>query len=347
LLNSGAFLSLLSAALFGVSPVLAKLVIGEMSPILLAGLLYLGSGLGLQLFLFSKKQHSIPELKALSKKNRFKLLGAIISGGILAPLCLAYGIKLGSAFEVSLLLNLETVATTIIAWLIFHEHIGKHVWLGKILLIVGGLIISINPQSNFGFSQAGLFLLGACFFWGIDNNLTRDVEELSPSVLACVKGWLAGGFNTLLAVVLGQFSVGFSQAIGTLSIGAVSYGLSLVLFVNALRLIGASRTSTYFAIGPFFGMVFSVLLLRERPESYQWIAAVVMGAGLWSLYRENHGHTHTHEPVTHGHKHIHDDHHQHLHEGTEGPEPHDHIHTHEPLTHVHVHLPDIHHRHRH
>jgi drug/metabolite transporter (DMT)-like permease len=346
-MNSGAFLSFFSAALFGVSPALAKLVMGEMSPVLLAGLLYLGSGVGLQLFLSFQKQNSFTAIRGLSKKAKLKLLGAIISGGILAPLCLAYGIKFGSAFEVSLLLNLETVATTLIAWLVFHEYIGRSVWIGKLLLVVGALIISLNFKNGFGFSDAGILLIAACVFWGIDNNLTRDVEDLNPAVLASVKGWVAGGFNTLLALSLGQFQVGFNQGLGTLAIGAFSYGLSLVLFVKALRLIGASRTSTYFAVGPFFGMIFSVLLLNERPDHSQWFAAVLMALGLWTLYRERHSHPHTHEPLTHSHKHTHDEHHQHLHSGSEGPEPHEHLHTHQPITHSHPHLPDVHHRHRH
>lgn len=346
-MKSGALLSLLSAALFGVSPVLAKLVIGDMSPILLAGLLYLGSGIGLQIYLFVQRKDTISELKLLSNKNRFKLLGTIIAGGILAPLCLAYGIKLGSAFEVSLLLNLETVATTLIAWLIFREHVGREVWLGKILLVIGGIFITINLQNGFSISHAGLFLAAACIFWGMDNNLTRDIEELSPTVLASIKGWIAGTFNTLLALSLGHFSVGVGQAAGTLLIGAFSFGLSLVLFIEALRLIGASRTSTYFAIGPFIGMLLSVLLLREHPTNLQWIASVIMAAGLLIVYKERHSHIHTHPPITHKHPHIHDEHHQHNHTSQEGPEPHEHTHTHKALTHEHVHWPDIHHRHKH
>jgi drug/metabolite transporter (DMT)-like permease len=166
-MKSGPILALLSAVLFGVSPVLAKVVIGNMSPMLLAGLLYLGSGIGLLFLLIPQKKNPLLELKLLSRNHRLKLLGAIISGGILAPLCLAYGIKLGSAFEVSLLLNLETVATTLIAWLVFHENIGKEVWTGKILLLIGAGIITIRPGTQFMFSSSGLLIVGACIFWAL------------------------------------------------------------------------------------------------------------------------------------------------------------------------------------
>jgi drug/metabolite transporter (DMT)-like permease len=309
--------------------------------------LYLGSGVGLQLILLFQRQGTLVDLKKLSVLHRWKLAGAVLCGGILAPLLLTFGIKTGTAFEVSLLLNLETVATTIIAWLAFHEHIGRRVWIGKALLLVGAAVITIQPGGDLLFSKSALLILGACLFWGIDNNLTRDVDELPPKVLASVKGWIAGSFNVSLALSLGRVSANTTQILGSLSIGAFSYGLSLVLFIHALRTIGSARASTYFASGPFFGMVAALLLLGERPPAYQWISAVMMGLGLWALYGENHEHAHQHEPLRHSHLHTHDEHHQHLHRGNEGPEPHEHEHEHESLTHSHPHLPDIHHRHRH
>ncbi|MEK6623936.1 MAG: DMT family transporter [Bdellovibrionota bacterium] len=345
--NLGPVLALLSAALFGMSPALTKSVLGEMSPILVAGLLYLGSGLGLLLLLVIQKKSVSAELRRLTPPHRLKFLGAILSGGVLAPLCLVYGIQLASAFEVSLLLNLESVTTTLIAFLIFHEHVGKRVWAGKLLLIFGGLIITLQPNSGSGFSIPALLVVAACILWGLDNNLTRDVDDLSPSVLAGIKGLIAGLFNVFLALGLGQGTASKYQIIATLFIGSISYGVSLVLFINALRSIGSSRTASYFATGPFLGMLFSVLLLGEQPLSHQWIAAFFMIIGVWALYKENHAHLHTHTSTTHEHKHLHDEHHQHQHNGTEGPGPHEHAHTHKTLAHTHIHLPDIHHRHRH
>ncbi len=345
--SSGPMYVILAAMLFGVSPALVKVTIGEMSPLLVAGLLYLGSAVGLTGWVLLSKGSTFGELNKLSTVHRYKLLGAIVAGGILGPICLVYGIKRGTAFEVSLLLNLETFTTTALAWLVFREHVGRSVWLGKLLLILGGIVISYDPKSSLMFSAAGGLVFLACLFWGIDNNLTRDVDELSPAVLASTKGWVAGSFNVILALLfgLGTFTVNGVEVI--LTLGAFSYGLSLVFFVLALRSLGSARTSTYFAIGPFFGMFFSLVLLGERPATYQWVAAIVMGIGLWVLSRESHGHTHTHEVLHHKHRHTHDQHHQHEHEGWEGSEPHEHPHAHNPLMHSHPHLPDIHHRHEH
>ncbi len=318
-----------------------------MSPVLLAGLLYLGSGVGLQIVIWTKRKSAITELSVLTQTQLLKLSGAIIFGGILAPLCLAYGVKYGTAVQVSLLLNLETVATTILAALVFREHVSSRVWFGKMLLLFGAILITTQSLEGFALSMPSLSVIAACLFWGIDNNLTRDIEQLSPIVLACVKGFAAGLFNTTLAIVLGSTLGTASQTGGTLVIGAISYGVSLILFIKALRLIGSSRTSTYFASGPFFGMLLAVPLLCEIPSSSQWLAAVIMVVGLLVLYREEHEHGHTHQANSHCHSHSHDEHHQHAHEGTDTTEPHDHWHTHEPITHSHWHLPDIHHRHSH
>jgi drug/metabolite transporter (DMT)-like permease len=347
-MQSGQLLAILSAALFGVSPVFCKLLIGDMSPALLAGLLYLGSGVGLQLLLLVQRRNLVRELRRLSPRHRLKLLGAVLSGGVIAPLCLAYGIKYGTASEVTLLLNLETVATTVIAWLIFKEHIGPRLWAGKILILMAACIAVLKTEGGLALSLSGLLVVLACIFWGIDNNLTRDVEELSSTGLACLKGLGAGIFTIMLALLFSSGSAAGYQIGGALIIGALSYGLSLVLFVEALRKIGSARTTTFFAIGPFIGTLLSVAMLGERPPAAYWFAASLMLAGVLLLYREMHRHLHTHEVIAHSHKHIHDEHHRHVHEESEpAEEPHEHFHVHKPITHSHVHWPDIHHRHTH
>lgn len=345
--KQGPLLATLSAVLFGISPVLCKLVIGEMSPALLAGLLYLGSGIGLQILLLFQRRNSHLELLQLSPQHRIKLLGAVVSGGVIAPLCLTYGIKYGNASEVTLLLNLETVATTVIAWLIFKEYIGARVWIGKALILVAAVIVIVKSEGGFDFSLSGILVVLACIFWGIDNNLTRDVEELSSTVLASIKGLSAGIFTTMLALL---FSTGTATAVqigGSLLIGALSYGLSLVLFVEALRKIGSARTATFFATGPFVGTLMSIALLGERPSGSYWFAVSLMLAGVFLLYNEIHRHSHTHEAITHTHKHAHDEHHRHPHEEGEDATVHEHSHVHEVTTHTHGHWPDIHHRHTH
>lgn len=344
---SGQFSAILSAALFGVSPVLCKLLIGDMSPALLAGLLYLGSGIGLQLLLLLQHRNAIRELRRLPPKHRTKLLGAVLSGGVIAPLCLTYGIKYGTASEVTLLLNLETVATTLIAWLFFKEYIGPRVWAGKALIVIAASIVVLKSGGGLAFSISGLLVVLACIFWGIDNNLTRDVEELSSAVLASIKGLGAGIFTIVLALLFSSGTVAAYQIGGAMLIGALSYGLSLVLFVEALRKIGSARTTTFFAIGPFVGTLLSVALLGERPSASYWFAVSLMLAGVFLLYNEIHRHPHTHETLVHTHKHAHDDNHRHPHEEGEAAAVHEHPHLHEVTTHSHGHWPDIHHRHTH
>lgn len=384
--NSGPILALISSLLFGISPVLTKFIVGDIQPVLLAGLLYLGSALILLIPCLLNYAASIAELRKTPRSHRIKLIGATISGGILAPIALVFGIQNASAFEVSLLLNLESVATTIIAWLIFKEHVGGAVWIGKLFLIIGGIIITVSPSvtminggvanasASANISWASILVITACIFWGIDNNLTRDIDELSPNLLAMLKGLVAGVFNIFLA-----FALSFSGLIAPLSevkllpiaisllIGVFSYGISLVFFVKALRHIGASRTSTYFATGPFIGMFAAVIFLGERPALIQWGASILMVLGLWILYRELHDHLHKHHEIVHSHEHSHgglggelngggpevDEHHQHQHEqGSEQEEStneyvHAHPHRHSEMIHSHPHYPDIHHRHKH
>lgn len=349
-LMHGPLLATLSAFLFGISPVLCKMVLGEMSPALLAGLLYLGSGIGLSFVLLRQRVDIFRETSSISRLHLHKLLGAVLAGGVIAPLCLVYGIKYGRASEVSLLLNLETVATTIFAWLIFKEHVSRHVWIGKVVIILSStLIILKSPEGVLAFSASGILVVLACIFWGIDNNLTREVDELSATVLATIKGFTAGLFNIILAAVIGFGTIDIHQIGGALLIGALSYGASLVLFIGALRKIGSARSSTFFAIGPFIGVLSSLILLREQPPPLFWLATALMLAGVLCLYRERHEHAHIHEAITHRHPHTHgqDEHHRHLHDAEDNAETHDHYHEHEQLTHRHVHWPDTHHRHAH
>jgi len=345
----GPLLATLSAVLFGISPVLCKMLIGEMSPVLLAGLLYLGSGIGLSFVLVRQRINIIRETRSISRLHRRKLLGAVLAGGVIAPLCLVYGIKFGRASEVTLLLNLETVATTVIAWLIFKEHVSSHVWAGKVLIVLAASIIILKSPEGLAFSASGSLVVLACVFWGIDNNLTRDVDELPATALAAIKGYSAGLFNIILAAFLGFGTIDAHQIGGALLIGAFSYGASLVLFIGALRKIGSARSSSYFAIGPFIGVLSALMLLREHPPAFFWLATALMLAGVLCLYRERHEHPHVHDALAHRHQHAHDqdEHHRHPHDEENCSKHHDHYHVHERLTHRHVHWPDTHHRHIH
>lgn len=343
----GPLLALLSAVLFGVSPPLAKLLMGNVSPFALAGLLYLGSGIGLGLLAILRRDKIWIQFNKLPALPFAKLAGAIISGGVLAPLCLAYAIRSGSASEISLLLNLETVMTMLIAWLIFREYIGIWVWTGMLFMITGAALIALTPSQHLTVSRSALFVIAACAFWGLDNNLTRGIDQLSANAIATVKGLFAGSFSLGLGLVLAPHAFAALPIFGLLALGAFSYGMSLILFIEALQRIGASRASTYFASGPFIGVIISIVILGESPPAYYWIAAVAMLVGLAVLLRERHIHEHAHQELLHRHRHLHDSHHAHEHEGSQPPEPHDHWHRHKPVTHSHFHWPDLHHRHKH
>lgn len=345
--RKGLHAAVLSAILFGLSPVACKALVGQMPPSLLAGLLYLGSGMGLTWVVLRQPTPFYSVLSALSRRQWANLAGAIFSGGVAAPLFLAYGICSGTATEVSLLLNFETVATTLLAWLIFREHIGCRVWVGKVLIIGASAFVVFAGSGEMRLSMAGLSVLAACVLWGVDNNLTRELESMPASLLACMKGWIAGTFNVLLSLVLFRSQASAIQVSGVLAIGALSYGASLVLFIYALREIGSARTSTWFATGPFIGTLLSVVLLGEHPTAEYWAAALVMLSGMLFLYGEVHRHFHRHEKFAHAHLHEHDEHHAHVHGEGERVGMHDHYHVHEAMEHAHMHWPDVHHRHAH
>lgn len=345
--NKGLTPAILSAIFFGISPVACKAIVGEMSPSLLAGLLYLGSGLGLTGFVYYQKLETRQILSSLTRRQWGYLVGAILSGGVAAPIFLAYGILYGTATEVSLLLNFEAVATTLLAWMIFREHIGQRVWIGKVFIIGASILVILTGSAIIQFSLPGLCVLVACSLWGIDNNLTRELETLPPSFLACIKGWSAGLLNVFIALTLFKSHATPFQVTGALAIGALSYGVSLVLFIQALREIGSARTSTWFASGPFIGAILSVIVLGERPPGEFWVAAMVMLFGMFFLFGEKHRHSHRHKRLAHSHPHTHDEHHLHEHDPIENEGEHAHFHVHEPIEHVHVHWPDIHHRHSH
>jgi len=339
--------AILSAILFGMSPVACKAIVGQMPSSLLAGLLYMGSGLGLTGVVLRQTIPVYDILSSLSWRQRANLAGAIVSGGVAAPLFLAYGIRFGSASEVSLLLNFEAVATTLLAWMLFHEHIGYRVWIGKLFIVGASILVIFTGSNDVQLSIPGLSVLAACILWGIDNNLTRELESVPAALLACIKGWSAGIFNVLLSLFLFKIQVTAIQVSGALVIGALSFGASLVFFIHALREIGSARTSTWFASGPFIGTILAVIVLGERPPEEYWVAALIMLSGMLFLYWEVHLHFHQHERLAHTHSHEHEEHHLHEHSDGEYGGKHDHVHVHEPITHAHMHWPDIHHRHFH
>ncbi len=342
----GPLLALLAAALFGVSAPLAKLLLAHTSPQLLAGLLYLGSGAGLGA-LWLVRGRSDREAQ-LSRTDAPWLAGAIACGGALGPVLLMAGLAHTPASSASLLLNLEGVFTALIAWYVFRENFDRRIALGMLAIVAGGVLLSWEGRVAWGGVGGPLLVAAATLCWAVDNNLTQKVSGRDPVQIAMLKGLVAGSVNTGLAIAFGASAPALLLLAGALALGFLSFGVSLVFFVRALRSLGSARTGAYFSSAPFVGAAASLLLFREPPSVRFAAAAGLMALGVWLHLRERHQHEHTHEAIEHEHVHVHDEHHQHAH-AADDPlgEPHSHLHRHEPLTHTHVHYPDIHHRHGH
>ncbi|MBV1799843.1 DMT family transporter [Siccirubricoccus sp. G192] len=347
MIRTGILLALLSAALFGASTPLAKLLLGAVDPWMMAGLLYLGAGIGLASVHLSREALRLPAVEAPLRRSDMPWLAlVIVAGGILGPLLLMFGLSRTDAAGASLLLNLEGLATMGIAWVVFRENVDRRLLLGAFAILAGAILLSWQGQASF--QWGALLIAGACLCWGIDNNLTRRLSSADPVRIAMLKGLVAGAVNLLLALLNGAVlpPAGILLAVG--AVGFLGYGVSLVLFVLGLRHLGAARTGAYFSLAPFVGAVLAILMLGESLSAQVLIAGGLMGLGLWLHLSERHDHEHAHEAMEHEHRHTHDAHHQHEH-GPEVPpsEPHTHRHRHAPLVHCHPHYPDLHHRHGH
>jgi drug/metabolite transporter (DMT)-like permease len=340
---------MLAAVLFGASTPFARILLAKTEPVLLAGLLYLGSGIGLAIWsgLRSRSRGSSGEAK-LRGADLPWLAGAIIAGGIIGPVLLMVGLAITAASSASLLLNLEGVFTAVLAWFVFKENFDRRIALGMAAITLGGLVLSWGGRLEVGVPWGALAISGACLAWGIDNNLTRRVSAGSPVQIAAIKGLVAGTVNFTIALAMGAHVPAFLTVTMAALLGFFGYGVSLTLFVLALRHIGTARTGAYFSLAPFVGALISVLILRDSLTLQFLIAAVLMGIGVWLHLTERHAHEHQHEGIEHDHRHVHDEHHQHEHDdGIPLDEPHSHPHRHERMVHSHHHYPDIHHRHAH
>ena len=342
--HPGVLAALTAALLFGGGTPFAKLLLGSVGPWLLAGLLYLGSGVGLSAYRLIR---AVPSARLPSAEWPW-LAGAVFFGGIAGPVLLMFGLSRMPASGAALLLNAEGVLTALIAWFVFRENFDRRIALGMALIIAGAVVLTWPGEARFSGMLPAFLVLGACLAWAIDNNLTRKVSLADASWIAAIKGLVAGSVNLAIALVLGAGMPPVPAIAGALVVGCLAYGVSLALFVVALRHLGTARTGAYFSLAPFFGAIMAILLLRESVSTGFLVAGGLMAVGVWLHLTERHSHRHTHEAIEHEHPHVHDAHHQHEH-----PEPvapgvrHSHKHRHEPITHSHVHYPDAHHRHRH
>lgn len=338
-----------AAALFGASTPLAKALLGGgIDPWLLAGLLYLGSGLGLGAFHLAQRARAGPARETPLQRRDLPWLGLVVlAGGIAGPLLLMIGLAQTAASTVALLLNVEGLATMAIAWLVFRENVDRRLLLGALAILAGAVLLSWQGEAA-GFGLGALAIVGACVAWGIDNNLTRKLSSSDPVQIAMVKGLVAGAVNLALAFGRGASLPPMDEIAAAGLLGLFGYGVSLVLFVLALRHLGAARTGAYFSTAPFIGALLALALFGEPLTLILAAAAALMGIGLYLHLAERHEHDHVHEALAHEHRHAHDEHHRHSHARNDPPgEPHAHAHRHEAMRHKHPHYPDLHHRHGH
>ncbi|WP_028308835.1 DMT family transporter [Desulfitibacter alkalitolerans] len=343
------FQAMLASVLFGASAPISKLLLGNIEPIPMAAFLYLGSGVGLLLFkIVRHMNHNFIEIEAKIDKGDIKwLIGAIIAGGVIAPIVLMFSLRNTPASTASLLLNFEGVATTLIAAIAFKEAIGRRIWLAIASITTASILLSLNLNGEWGLSIGALGVVLACTLWGIDNNFTRNISAKDPLITVTIKGIGAGVFSLILALIMHTSFPNIGTILGAMLLGCFSYGLSIVLFIFAMRNLGASRTSAFFGTAPFVGTLLSFLLFREFPSTLFYISLPIMIIGAILILGEEHGHIHIHESMEHEHRHNHNDgHHTHKHIDGEHLE-HTHLHKHATIEHSHKHTPDTHHRHAH
>jgi drug/metabolite transporter (DMT)-like permease len=342
----GVPLALGSAVLFGASTPLSKLLLGTIDPWLLAGMLYLGAGIGLAIVHRARALVGLDGVEApLARADIPWLIAVILFGGVLGPLLLMFGLSLTTAASGSLLLNLEGLATMAIAWLVFRENVDRRLLLGAAAILCGAILLSWNG-AGLSLDRGSLLIAGACLAWGIDNNLTRKLSSADPVQIAMIKGLAAGATNLALALSLGASLPSLGLTAAAALVGFLGVGISLVFFMLGLRHLGTARTGAYFSLAPFIGALLSITLFRDAITPQFLSAGLLMAFGLWLHLAERHDHEHSHEALEHDHAHIHDEHHTHSHDGPV-TEPHSHWHRHEPMRHKHPHYPDLHHRHSH
>jgi drug/metabolite transporter (DMT)-like permease len=259
-----------------------------------------------------------------------------------------WGLARTGAAAAALLLALEGAATALMAWFVFREGFDRRILLGMLCLVAGAVVLAWSGTPTFDNLIGPIAIVGACAAWGLDNNLTRKVSLADPLQIVELKGLVAGPFNVALALLAGAAIPAAPILLVAAIIGFFGYGVSLVLYVLALRHLGAARTSAYFSTAPLLGGVIAVAAPGDAVTPALLIAGGLMGLGVWLHATEHHEHEHIHEPALHTHPHVHDEHHQHEHHAGESPdEPHTHRHEHSAIVHAHPHTPDMHHGHQH
>lgn len=337
-------MGLISAILFGAATPASKAMLDSLNAFQLAGLLYLGAAIAMGPVAIKEKYRH--KMFSIASPDIRRLLGAIIFGGILGPVFLLWGLRLASASSVSLWLNLEMVATLILGWLFFKDHLGRFGILGAAGILFASMLLGLGDKT--AAPEAG-FLIGlACLCWGLDNHFTALIDGITPSQSTMWKGIFAGTTNFLIGSITASGAPTIKNLALALLLGGSSYGISIALYIKSAQQIGASRSQMIFSTSPFFGVALSALFLGESLSAIQYASAILIAVSLLALIRDKHEHLHTHQELAHAHEHTHDDgHHEHVHDEEYPDMRHSHWHEHQSGEHSHPHWPDLHHRHRH
>jgi drug/metabolite transporter (DMT)-like permease len=336
----------LSAFLFGVSTPISKILLDQVPPFLLAALFYLGTAAVLLPGSVSLQVKA--PVGRLSLSDRLNLWGSLFFGGMVGPVLLLYGLQYTSATDAAMLLNLETPATAALAFACFKENMTRKSITANLGILAAGILLTFQGKPDFGWGA--LLISGACLAWGLDNNHTASIHSIDAVRCTFLKGAVFGSVNLCIALWLMALLPPWPVILTALAVGALCYGISIVLYISAARQMGAARSQMVFASAPFFGVAMAQLLLGEGLQGIQVLSALIMMAMLFVLYSEQHSHLHEHLPVWHTHRHSHTDgHHRHSHPaaGEGDPGNHSHEHAHPYVRHRHMHLPDVHHRHKH
>ncbi|MDF2820487.1 MAG: conserved rane protein of unknown function [Clostridiales bacterium] len=341
------FMAILAATLYGISAPISKLLLIKIPPTLMAALLYLGAGIGMLTVNIIKVLSKKRRIEAKMTKNELPYIVSMIILDIGAPIFLMLGLSKTISANASLLNNFEIVATSLVALFVFKEAIGKRMWIAISLITLSSIVLSVKDFSSFSFSIGSIYVIIACLCWGFENNCTRMLSLKDPLQIVVVKGLGSGIGSLIISIMLKEYSNNILYIFFALLLGFVAYGLSIFFYIKAQRVLGAARTSTYYATAPFIGVLISWIWLHESITASFLIALAIMIIGAYFAVTENHKHIHIHAEDSHEHKHSHDDdHHNHIHiPEVEGEHSHEHIH--DAIEHKHTHTPDLHHRHTH
>ena len=279
--TTGILLAVLAAALYALNAPFSKLLLREMPSTLMAGFLYIGAGLGMGMIALIRKAKKTENAEEKMTKADLPYVLAMIILDIAAPIFLLSGLSHTSAANASLLNNFEIVATAVIALMIFKERISPRLWSGILFVTASCMLLSFEDISSLTFSVGSLFILLACICWGIENNCTRRLSAKDPLEIVLLKGIFSGLGSVIIGHCLGERITVLWSVFAVLGVGFVAYGLSIFFYVYAQRLLGAARTSAYYAIAPFIGALLSLVIFREAPQDTYLIALGLMIAGAW------------------------------------------------------------------